>query len=95
MRKIRRTVGFLFVTLLAGCAAHYTPESVHSPYGFFSGLWHGFFFPWALLTNLVSWFLGLFGISLFESIQIIGRPNTGFFWYYVGFIFGLGSYSQA
>lgn len=78
---------------LGGCAAHYTPEAVRDPYGFLSGIWHGMVFPWALLANLVSWLLGLVGISFMESIQIIGRPNTGFFWYYIGFALGLGAYS--
>ena len=76
---------------LAGCAAHYTVDSLADPYGFFSGLWHGIVCPFALLTNVISWVLGLVGISFLESIQIIGRPNTGF-WYYTGFVVGLCSY---
>ena len=78
--------------LIAGCAHHYTPEIYAKPYGFFSGIWHGVIFPWALLTNLVSWLLSLFDIQLLSSIQIIGRPNTGLFFYYVGFLLGLSAY---
>jgi hypothetical protein len=84
-----RRVGMVLVLLLlAGCARHYTSNVVESPYGFFSGLWHGMIFPWSLMANLLSWFLALFDIHVMESIEIIGRPNTGFF-YYFGFILGL------
>lgn len=76
---------------LTGCASHYT--GLQDPYGFFSGIWHGIVFPFALLTNIVSWIVSLFGFSLFESIEIIGRPNTGL-GYYIGFALGLGTYSQ-
>lgn len=85
----RNLLGALAITaLVSGCATHYTGDAVQDPYGFLSGVWHGLIFPFALITNLVSWLLGLVGISFFESIQIIGRPNTGF-WYYVGFALGL------
>lgn len=80
--------------ILSGCAAHYTTESIADPYGFFSGIWHGIVFPLALLANVLSWLLGIFGISFLDSIQIIGRPNTGF-WYYTGFVLGFVTYSTA
>jgi hypothetical protein len=87
----RAPLALLGATLiLAGCAAHYTPEAVADPYGFFSGIWHGMLCPLALLANLVSWIAALLGFSVFESIEIIGRPNTGF-WYYVGFVMGLAA----
>lgn len=94
VRNVRAWLAMLMaVMLVAGCAAHYTPEAVRDPYGFFSGIWHGFIFPLAVLANLISWMLGLIGISFMESIEIIGRPNTGIFWYYIGFALGLASYS--
>lgn len=80
--------------LVSGCAVHYTPESVDDPYGFFSGIWHGIVFPYALMTNILSWILGLFGFSVLDSIQVIGRPNSGAF-YYLGFGLGVFSYSGA
>ncbi len=83
------------VIVTAGCATHYAPDVVRDPYGFFSGIWHGILLPWAVLANVVSWFAGLFGVSLFESIQIVGRPNSGFFWYYVGFALGVLTYGGA
>ena len=85
---MRRLALMVMAAALTGCAAHYTAESVADPYGFFSGLWHGIVFPFALVTNLISWLLSLVGFSFFESIEIIGRPNTGF-WYYAGFLMGL------
>lgn len=80
--------------ILTGCAAHYTAESVADPYGFLSGVWHGIVFPLALLANLISWVVGILGISFLHSIEIIGRPNTGF-WYYAGFVLGLFIYAGA
>jgi hypothetical protein len=73
---------------LSGCAAHYTPDAIADPYGFFSGIWHGIIFPLALLANILSWLLSLAGISFLASVEIIGRPNSGL-WYYVGFALGL------
>lgn len=78
--------------LLAGCAHHFNSEAYADPYGFFSGIWHGFVFPYALLTNLASWLLSLLDIQVLSSIEIIGRPNTGVFFYYIGFFLGLSAY---
>ncbi len=88
---------FLVITLLlfSGCATHYTQEAYSDPYGFFSGIWHGFIFPYALIANIISWFLSLFGVEFLSNIQIIGRPNTGFFFYYIGFLLGLSAYGGA
>lgn len=87
-----RFIGLLvFAAMIGGCAAHYRGDLANDPYGFFSGIWHGLIFPFALFTNLGSWLLGLFGFSFLDSIQIIGRPNTGL-WYYVGFAIGLSAY---
>ena len=84
-----------FVTaLLAGCASHYAPNVISDPYGFFSGIWHGMLFPWALMGNVISWLASIFELSVFELIQIVGRPNTGL-WYYVGFAIGFFAYGGA
>lgn len=94
--RLRQSGIFLVaVLLISGCARHYTPEAFSSPYGFFSGIWHGIVFPYSLLTNILSWFLSLFGVTLFSDIQIIGRPNTGIFFYYIGFFCGLSAYGGA
>lgn len=75
--------------LLSGCAEHYTGATYLDPYGFLSGIWHGFIFPFALIANVISWILSNFGISVFSDITLIGKPNTGFLFYYVGYLFGL------
>lgn len=94
---IYRTKFLMLMTAMAlvGCAAHYTPAAIQDPYGFWSGIWHGILCPWAILANLASWTLDLVEIHILDSIQIVGRPNTGVFWYYVGFALGLGSYFGA
>ena len=79
--------------LLVGCATHYAPESSADPYGFFFGIWHGILFPLSLLANVLSWLLSLLGISFLDEVAIVGRPNTGVFFYYVGFAIGLSAYS--
>jgi hypothetical protein len=81
----------LFAVLtLAGCARHYSVDMADDPYGFFSGVWHGIVFPFSLLANIVSWLASLFGVDLWRNIEIIGRPNTGIF-YYIGFFLGISS----
>lgn len=88
MKNHRNLIISVFVVLvLTGCASHYAPENINDPYGFFSGIWHGAIATLTITVNIISWFLSLFGISFFQDIQIIGRPNTGFF-YYTGFAMG-------
>jgi hypothetical protein len=82
-------------SILSGCAQHYSGATSSDPYGFFSGIWHGFIFPYALIANLLSWFLSIFGVDFLSDIQIIGRPNSGIFFYYIGFFLGLSSYGGA
>jgi len=77
-------------TALTGCARHYSPEAVDDPYGFFSGVWHGLILAISVAVNVLSWLLGLVGISFLDSVQIIGRPNTGF-GYWAGFVLALCS----
>lgn len=91
--KVRLAALLIAAVVLTGCAAHYAAETAADPYGFLSGIWHGIVFPLALLANLISWFVGFFGISFLDSIQLIGRPNTGL-WYYVGFALGFATYGS-
>ena len=86
-----RWPALLLLCALTGCARHYSAEAVAEPYGFLFGLWHGLVCPYALMANLVSWGAGLVDVELMRSIEVVGRPNTGF-WYYCGFVFGLGAY---
>jgi len=63
--------------LLTGCAHHNAPEEIVDPYGFFSGLWHGYIIVFSFL-----------GWLFVDDVFIIGQPNTGLF-YYIGFVLGL------
>jgi hypothetical protein len=89
-----RDYQFLVITLLllSGCANHFTPETYSDPYGFFSGIWHGLIFPITFIINITWWCLTFLGIEFLTDIQIIGRPNTGFLFYYIGFILGLSAH---
>ena len=89
MNKVKYLLILIVIFSLSACAYHYTDVTYSDPYGFFSGIWHGFIFPFSLLANIISWELSLIGIDELEQIQIIGRPNTGFLFYYVGFFFGV------
>ena len=81
----------VFCLILVGCATHYTPAVVDNLYGIVSGCWHGLISPFALLANFVSWLAGLVGLSVWDSIEIVGRPNTGTM-YYADFVVGLLAY---
>lgn len=65
----------IVVISLTSCAPeHYT----HKEYGFISGIWHGFIFIFALIGKLFGFDIGLYA-----------ENNTGFF-YWLGFIIGIG-----
>lgn len=68
---------FLFLTIsLSSCA----PEgNTYKEYGFFSGILHGIVFPFALIGKLFGSDVGLYASN-----------NTGFF-YWLGFLFGIGA----
>ena len=93
----------LFV--LAACASHggyeIETDGTIDPYGFFSGIWHGLLFPFALVFKVVLWCIkGVLWIIYLASgveaylylqyvdIYLVGQPNTGLF-YYVGYLIGL------
>lgn len=95
LRSWRYIAAVAFVALLSGCAQHYGSGLGSDPYGLFSGIWHGFIFPYALFANLISWCLSLVDVNFLSGVQIIGRPNTGVFFYYIGFALGLSAYGGA
>ena len=83
MTGIRRSVGVLLLVLLVtGCAAG-GPEYANTQAGFFSGVWHGWIAPIALIWHLFD-----------NDVRIYEINNTGI-WYDVGFyiavISGFGS----
>ena len=63
------------VFLINSCApeARTTDES-----GFFSGIWHGICFPFAIIGKIFE-----------ADIGIYAQNNSGFL-YWIGFLFGLG-----
>lgn len=66
---------FLFLISLSSCA----PEGeTNKEYGFFSGILHGFVFVFALIGKLFGADIGLYA-----------ENNSGFF-YWLGFIIGIG-----
>lgn len=85
----------IIATALSGCATHYTDASVSDPYGFFSGIIHGAIFPFVLVAKICAWILGFVGIHILDEVQFVGRPNSGFFFYYVGYVIGLSSWNGA
>lgn len=65
----------VLIITMSSCA----PENrTYDEYGFFSGIWHGFCLPFALIGKL-------FG----ADIGIYAQHNSGFF-YWVGFLLGIG-----
>jgi hypothetical protein len=88
--KYRSIIAIGSMLTVAGCATQYAPGHMGDPYGFLSGILHGFLLPFALMGKLLSWVMSLFGVSFLDSVTIIGRPNTGFF-YYFGFVLGVGT----
>lgn len=64
------------ILILTSCAPKGpTPDE----YGFFSGIWHGIVWPFALIGKLFGSDIGLYA-----------ENNSGFF-YWLGFILGLGA----
>jgi hypothetical protein len=88
-----RWLAFVWLLTLSGCAEHFAPHVFADPYGFWSGIWHGLVCPLAICVNFLSWLASLLGFDFLRSIEVIGRPNTGF-GYYVGFFFGLCPYGS-
>jgi hypothetical protein len=67
----------VFITTLSSCA----PNGYESnEAGFISGIWHGFIIAFSIIGKL-------FG----ADIGIYAEHNTGFF-YWLGFIFGIGGF---
>jgi hypothetical protein len=73
--------GFLVLLFLFVRCADVIPISdfvTNKPYGFFSGLWHGFIAPLSFVGSLIS-----------DNIAMYGVNNNGG-WYDFGFVLGAG-----
>jgi len=86
MKKMLIFMSVIAVMFLMSCASPVDVSTIvtDSPYGFFSGLWHGAIMGFALLVSLFS-----------DSVAIYGANNSGFLYdlgFYLGaLIFGMGA----
>lgn len=73
----------VLATLLTGCADHLVPivSELDSTAGFFTGVWHGFCAPFAIVGHIFD-----------NSIVVYQTPNNGG-WYDFGFVLGVGGFS--
>lgn len=72
--------GILFLIILV-CFSSCAPAGrTYEEYGFFSGILHGFCFPFALLGKIIGADVGLYA-----------DHNSGFF-YWIGFLLGMGGF---
>jgi hypothetical protein len=79
--KIISVALFAFVVLFISSCADVTNinECVKDePYGFWSGLWHGFISPWSFIGSLI-----------WDDIALYAVNNNGG-WYDFGFVLGSG-----
>ena len=84
---MRRLLVLLCCVALAGCATHWDAARAAEPYGFLWGIWHGAIWSFALIGVVISWLFSLVGVDFLSSIELVGRPNTGF-GYWAGFVIG-------
>jgi hypothetical protein len=77
---MKKTILFLIIILISGCADVTPIETciIDEPYGFWSGLWHGFISP-----------LSFFGSLFSDDIAMYAVNNNGG-WYNFGFVIGAG-----
>ncbi len=81
MKNIKYLLILLPLLILSSCAdvSPHTSDCITSdPYGFFSGIWHGFILPFSLIFSIFS-----------DDIAVYAYNNTGW-WYDFGFIIGIG-----
>lgn len=78
MRKQQILLGILLIFIVLTMNSCAPAGSTYKEYGFFSGIWHGFIFFFALIGKLFGANLGLYA-----------DHNTGFM-YWLGFIIGIG-----
>jgi hypothetical protein len=72
---------FITISVIFTSCADVTPIKdcvVDKPYGFWSGLWHGFIAPWSFIGSLI-----------WDDIAIYAVNNNGG-WYDFGFVLGSG-----
>lgn len=78
MKKQKMIIGLLCLFILTNMTSCAPAGYSSHQYGFFSGIFHGFIFVFALIGKLLSLDVGLYA-----------EHNSGFF-YWLGFIIGIG-----
>jgi hypothetical protein len=78
MKKQSLVLTFFLLFIMFSFSSCAPDGDTYKEYGFFSGILHGFLFPFALIGKLFSADCGLYA-----------ENNTGFF-YWIGFILGIG-----
>ncbi len=81
MKKQHLVIGLLFLIVLFSFTSCAPESNTSKEYGFFWGIIHGFLFVFALIGKLFGVHVGLYAAH-----------NTGFF-YWLGFIIGIGGLS--
>lgn len=74
-------IGILLIFILINITSCAPNEHTQDEYGFFSGIIHGFVFFFSLIGKLFGFNIGLYA-----------ENNSGFF-YWLGFIIGIGGLS--
>lgn len=85
MKKRNLLIVLLLTVLIISCADVTPIEAcvIQDPYGFWSGLWHGWCSGFAFIGSLFS-----------DDIAVYAVNNTGG-WYDLGFLLGIGSIGGA
>lgn len=81
MKTLKITLALAAALLLTSCAdvsPHIKDCITSSPYGFWSGLWHGFIAPFSFIGSLFC-----------DDIAFYAYNNNGN-WYNFGFVLGAG-----
>lgn len=79
MKKQTLIISFLLLFILIQLTSCAPQGDTYKEYGLFSGIIHGIVFPFALIGKLFGAHVGIYA-----------ENNTGFF-YWLGFIIGLGA----
>jgi len=80
MKKQQIIIGLLILFVLINLTSCAPENLTTKEYGFFSGLVHGFLLVFTLIGKLFGAHIGIYAVH-----------NTGFF-YYLGFLIGLGAF---
>lgn len=78
MKTRKFLIASIVVFIIVGFSACAPKGYTSNEAGFFSGIWHGLIFLFSLIGKLFGADIGLYAMN-----------NSGF-WYWLGFLFGMG-----